>query len=760
MFKQASLLSITHPECLPFLIHSTFYMPGSPSLTNILNRCAIHAPLHPLYDLILPFLTGLICLGSCTQTNAQTIALPAYGKQSNALVKLMERYHYQPVQFNKQFSGKIYLKFIHELDPRGLYFTLEDFASFSEYSTRLDDEVSNCSHYFLDLVTQKYHQKLIATDTLVGQLLRQPTDFTVTDTIFYTKSDTVTYPTDAKALQRRWRRYLKYEILVDLYSPDDSDKVNPFGMDVKEVLKKEPEVRARLLKRTQRKINRLLQHGEGFENYVASEYFNAITTSYDPHSEFFSDQGKDDFVSMLSADEFSFGISFEENENGDPEISHLIPGGAAWKSNQLNDGDILLKIKSTGSSPHDFPFVSLNQVEDILRSKANKNLELTVRKPNGQLRNVPLEKSRIQSDENAIKSYLLTGDKKIGYISLPSFYTEWGTSSPLGCANDVAKEIIKLQEEHIDGLILDLRYNGGGSVYEAIELAGIFIDEGPISIFKERNLKPLLLKDVNRGTAYDGPLVVMVNGMSASASELFAGGIQDYNRGLIVGCDTYGKASGQTIFPVDSIYSFPELFSTTCMPTKSERKKMGFAKITIEKFYNLHNGTHQKRGIHPDVPLPDPFYFNEYKESSLSSVLSNDSVIKKVVYHPLSALPVTELAAASRERLVRNKSFIRFNQLNDSLRMIQKEERKLILKPENFKKEEKKSYQLASAMDKLHADSTGAYQVKNNAYEQQIIEMDNYSLDTNKILLRSIQKDIFIEESYQILRDLIILNKK
>jgi len=706
---------------------------------------------------------SIVCLGLSfslfsTSLPAQT-ADSFYGKQSNALVKLLERCHYQPPVLDKQLSAKIYWKFIHQLDPRGLYFTQTDLQGLNTYEQMLLDEVSNCSGNFLEKASKLYHQKLVSSDSLVGKLLSQPTDFNRSDTVFYTTSDSVTYTSGEKALERRWQRYLKYEVLVDLFTPDDSDKVNPFGTDIQMLLKKEPLLRARLLRRTQRRIDRILQHGEGFDNYVASVYLNAITACYDPHSEFFSDAGKDEFVSLISSDEYSFGISFEENDDGDAQISHLIPGGSAWKSNQLNDGDILLKIKTAGGASHNIPFNSVSQLEDILRLKSNRILEFSVRKPNGQIRTVELEKTKVHSDENAIKSYLLQGDKRIGYISLPSFYTDWGNASPLGCANDVAKEIVKLQQEQIDGLILDLRFNGGGSVYEAVGLAGLFIDEGPITIFKERNSKPQLLKDINRGTAYDGPLLVLVNGMSASASEIFAGCIQDYNRGIIAGSATYGKATGQSILPLDSSYRLPEFVPAPCKADRNERTHLGYAKITIEKFYNLHNGTHQQKGILPDVPLPDPFYFNEYRESSLPASLPADSIVKKVVYHPFPALPTLQLAEHSADRKARNKNFIRFNQLNDSIRALRKTETKVILKPEIFKKEEKKSYLLAESLEKLQADSSSAYRVKNNAFEERILEMDAYSKETNQLLLKNIQKDIFIEESYHILLDLIQLKK-
>jgi carboxyl-terminal processing protease len=398
-------------------------------------------------------------------------------------------------------------------------------------------------------------------------------------------------------------------------------------------------------------------------------------------------------------------------------------------------------------------------VEAILHEADKKELEFTVRKANGEVRSVRLFKVKIRSDENAVKGYILKGAKKIGYISLPSFYTDWGTNTPLGCANDVAREIVKLEQEHIEGLVLDLRFNGGGSVREAIDLAGIFIDEGPLSIYRSRNQKPLLLKDMNRGTAYDGPLVVLVNGLSASASELFAGIIQNYNRGMIVGSPTYGKATGQEILPLDTIFSFTDLFASRQQASRSERKNFGFVKVTVEQFYNLHNGTHQKTGIQPDLKLPEPFYFGQYREALLPYALPADSVKKTVYYNPLPALPLSKLVANSQLRLAQNPNFKRFGRVNDSLIDLRKKGKPLLLKPDYFRKEEKSGYQLIEALGKCISDSSTVFVARNNEYEQKLIDIDTYNKDINEVVLKNIQQDLYLDETYRILLD-YLMNRK
>ena len=518
-------------------------------------------------------------------------------------------------------------------------------------------------------------------------------------------------------------------------------------------------MRAKVLKRIHDRIKRILDTPEGFENLVANHFLNAMVTAYDPHSEFFSPAGQANFEALISTEVSAFGFRIKQNANSEFTIEHLEPGGSAWKSNQLHTGDVILKMK-VGSKPIvELANISKGALDDLFRSITIEETEFVLRSENGLVKTVKLVKTKMRSDENAVKGYILSGEKPFGYIALPSYYTETGAINPLGCANDVAKEIFKLQEEHIQGLILDLRSNGGGSVYEAIALAGLFIDEGPLCMYKMHTGKPLLIKDMNRGTAYSGPLVVMVNGESASASELFVGIMKDYNRAIIVGNPTFGKATGQTVIPMDSICKYEELFSSKSRAVKSEREQFGYVKVTIEKFYNLQNSTHQMAGVKPDIVFPELLNLNPYKESTLPYALSKDSVVRKVIFHPLPPLPVTELAAQSKERMNKGKMFIRLNQINDSLSLLMKEESVLVLQPDPIRKSEKKSVQLQTSENKLVIDSVSAFRVKNNLYETSLLKMDEQSREINDAVLKSLREDIFIDETGHILIDLIKANK-
>jgi len=689
-------------------------------------------------------------------TYAQTGADKLYAEQAYMTYHVLEKYHYKPKPLNDDLSQKLNGEILKALDPSGMYFTKPEIDELKKWDDQLDDEIKGKSVQYLNVVSALYSEKLQWADSVIGAISSKPFDFNEKDTIiFLAKSRDTKYAADAKALARRWVKYLKYQTLKNLYTPTDDEK-DPFSADIKTVMLKEPEARKKVEQRNKRAIRKITEHDGGYNDYMASQYVNKLISVYDPHSSFFSATEKQNFEAGLSTDELSFGFYFDENENGEIEIVYINPGGSAWKSNQLHKGDVLLKIKPENGKVIDLSSSSRDEAMDQMNAFSGNEAEFTVRKSNGEIREVVLVKSKIRSEENTVKSYILEGDKKIGYISLPSFYTEFENNNPLGCANDVAKEIVKLQEENVEGLVLDLRYNGGGSVQEAMGLIGLFIDEGPLCIYKERNQKPYLLKDINRGTAYNGPLVVMVNGLSASASEIFSASLQDYHRAVLAGSSTYGKATGQVIIPLDTTYTLSEIMAGALTGKPS---RLGYIKITTEGFYRLTNATHQKKGVQPDVNLLEPYFYEDYKEASNQYALSNDSISKKVVYNPLPPLPVKELQQKSARRLAENAGYVHLQKINDSLASLAGMEEKFILNPQFFRKNEQVNQQLLDDMEKTMYDSTTVFKVTNNKYDQQVMGFDEFTKEINERTLKTLREDLYIEEVYHVLKDLITFEK-
>jgi carboxyl-terminal processing protease len=365
-----------------------------------------------------------------------------------------------------------------------------------------------------------------------------------------------------------------------------------------------------------------------------------------------------------------------------------------------------------------------------------------VRKKNGQLEKVTLQKRKLENDENIVKSFVLKGAKNIGYITLPSFYTRWEDEGGSKCAYDVAKEIVKLKRDSITGLILDLRYNGGGSMQEAIEMAGIFIDEGAICQFNEKGEKLVTLKDINRGVIYNGPLVILVNGYSASASELLAASLQDYNRALIVGSRTHGKGTSQQIYPLENK-------AATVISSSGN----AFVKLTGGKFYRVTGKSSQFYGVLPDIQIANPFDELGDYESKIPFALKPDTVGSYKYFKPMKELPKNGLQEKSTLRVSGNSKFKSIQMQAQQIR--QERGGKTLLTWEAVEKRIKEGYGFGQAKP----ESSAGYMVLNNNADGKFFATNDVAKDINKSWRERIAADPYIEESFFILLDLINQNK-
>jgi carboxyl-terminal processing protease len=475
----------------------------------------------------------------------------------------------------------------------------------------------------------------------------------------------------------------------------------------------------------QHEIRKTLNHPSGYENYVASLYCDVIANLFDPHTEYMPLEEKQDFETALDKKGYYFGFSLEENANGDTEIGRLVPGSPAWKCGDLNKGDVVTSIGWEGKEPVNVSGLPAGEIAALLQSADTAKLRLTVKKQDGIEKTISLTRAKIDNEENNVRGYVLRGKIPVGYIYLPDFYTahESGYGS---CANDVAKEIVKLKKENIAGLILDIRYNGGGSLQEALDMAGIFIDAGPLVMIKEKTGKIISLKDPNRGTIYDGPMTLLVNGQSASASELLGAVLQDYHRAVIVGSTTFGKGSAQIIFPVDT---------NTAIPLPSRSTQYGFVKITTSKFYRVTGGTTQHAGVTPDIILPDIFDGLNYHESALPSALSADTIKKNAYYAPLPGLPLAPLAAKSKLRIDGDQNFAVIKKYSELLK-----EGKPADSTIDFSSVRKPASEYAVAV---------------NAFDASMLKSDAYRDELTTQWIKKISSDKYVEEAYNILNDLI-----
>jgi carboxyl-terminal processing protease len=672
--------------------------------------------------------------------------------QEKAIIatRMIELNHYSPRPVDDSFSVSLFKAMMNAADARRLLFTAAEYKLLSAYTFKLDDELKGNGWAFIDLFTSLYKKSLIRADSVINAVLQKPFDFTVNESIGFFKEPTWNFAATLNELASRWTRHCKLEALQKMYDiiTDDSTN-NNFSKEA--IARQETKVRDKIKTAERKKLKGILEHPEGFAGFITELYLNSIATSFDPHTNYFSPEGKEQFQSELSTEGYSFGLEFDENEKGKIIIDRLVPGGPAWKTGELNKGDELLQLYWENKEPGDISSMSTEEIYEMIEQPSQERLVVKVKKADNTIKTVTLRKEKINNEENVVRSFVLKGEKKIGYILLPGFYTEWENEGGSGCANDVAKEIIKLKRENIDGLIIDVRFNGGGSVGEGLELTGIFVDEGPLAAQKDKAGKVIYYKDPNRGVIYDGPLALMVNGQSASASEMMAASLQDYNRAVIVGSATYGKASVQQLFPLD----------TTFRPnTKMPDNVTDVLKITIAKFYRLNGESIQLKGVKPDIILPDAFDGLEIGEKFSRNPLASDSVKKNSYYKPLPPFPVNELAKRSADRISNNDAFQSIQKIAEAQSETDKLNSMLIpLRWDEFEKWIKQHEPDMKFSKDKKPGKENKFEAVNNQLDKQRLQNNDYEKEINKKWLENIAEDIYIEEAFLVVTDLINLQK-
>jgi carboxyl-terminal processing protease len=691
------------------------------------------------------FVVWVVSLLLCpTDASAQTPV------QSKAVVakRMIERNHFSPRPVDDSFSNAIFRSLLKKTDSRRMLFTDAEYRSLSAYRLSIDDELQGKGWVFYNVFETLYKKALTRADSIINSLTQKPFDFSKDESISFSKTEVFNYATDVAALANRWSRYLKFIALNQLYDIAAADTTGKTTLKMA-ITKSEAAVRARVKANEIKTLKKITEHPSGYSSYVTEIFLDALATGFDPHTNYFSPQGKQQFQEALSTEALSFGFDLGENEKGQIVIERLTPGGPAWKSGDLNKGDELLNLHWEGKEAVEMTGLTLEEAYEVLEQTGAERIVVKVKKADGTIKITLLRKEKIDNEENIVKGFVLKGEKKIGYILLPGFYTEWENESGSSCANDVAKEIVKLKKENIDGLILDVRFNGGGSLGEAMEMIGIFIDEGPLMGEKERNGKLVYLKDPNRGTIYSGPMVLMVNGQSASASELLAGALQDYNRAVIVGSNTFGKATMQQMFPMDTMQSNPI--------KAGSRNDM--VKITTGKLYRLNGETAQLNGVKPDVVLPDAFDGIDYREKYMAFALAAEGGVKNNYYKPLPALPVSELAKKSAERIAADPSFQEIQKIVVATRSRRSKEETISLRPEAFEQWYKQQEAEMDIMEGTAKAPGKKFTPDNHSLDKALLINNEYAKEVNNFWLNDIAENIYIQEAFLVLCDLIKLKQ-
>jgi carboxyl-terminal processing protease len=478
-------------------------------------------------------------------------------------------------------------------------------------------------------------------------------------------------------------------------------------------------------------------------------FVETIVQTMDPHTDYFPPVEKRYFDEQMSGRFFGIGASLKE-EDGNIKITTLVTGSPAWKSGKVGVNDIILKVAEGSAEPLDLTGYSVEDAIKVIRGAKGTEVRLTLKKADGTVHVVSLVREEIVQDELTFaRSAIVNSPKgKIGYIYLPEFYADFDNPKGNRCSIDVAKEIMKLKAEKVDGIVLDLRNNGGGSLSDVVQMAGLFVEQGPIVQVRSRDEKPQVYPDHDKSVLWDGPFAVMVNELSASASEIFAAAIQDYHRGVIIGSSsTYGKGTVQRPIGLDK--------SMGLDPTNSE---LGTIKLTLQKFYRINGGSTQLRGVSSDIVLPD-IYPDIYEYAKIRERDNPDALpwdeIQKADYTPWKyAYDVNYIKGLSDTRLRHDTAL---NQIQSDAEWLSKTEDKVFsLNIRKYLDEQKEIKAKVKQIEDLSKLPTGeqlnVFSLPEDAHKY---DEDKNKADRFQAWLKEKRSDLWLGETVNILDDMI-----
>lgn len=550
---------------------------------------------------------------------------------------LIQENHYQPKPVDDSLSVYAFKTFLSRLDEENRLFIATEINELKKHKYLIDDYINGHDCAFLHDFYTAYSKSVTRYAAIIASLKNEDFPLSSDEKVIFSRK-AFPYATDEAELKHLYKKRILFNVLrevAELSTNKDSLAANFDTLATANKLK--------VFDRYECKTESYQMSEDEFN----AAFYSVFCAYFDPHTEYFSENDKSEFFSTVSSDNLTFGLYVSLSEKDELTVDDIIPGSSAYFSDKINVGDQLLKIKYKNDE-YETACASMKKIDEIITSKEYKTAIFTFRKKSGEIYNVRLVKKILKDYQNNVYSFKLkTDNATFGYIKIPSFYStfENGKSS---ITVDVANEIYKLEDEQINGLIIDVENNGGGSMEEAVRLSGLFINDGPLAIMNNNKNNKEVIPDDIYGTIYNGPMVIMINGFSASASEFFTNAMQDYNRAIVIGNRSLGKATMQRIFPINE-------------------NNDEFLKLTLEKFYRLTGKSNQYDGITPDVEIPLLFDKQMPRENSYDTALKNDE-IRGLKYNYIDNLIYADAIAASKKRITENSDAIVIEDLNTKIK--------------------------------------------------------------------------------------------
>lgn len=653
----------------------------------------------------------------------------------------LNQYHYSPLKLDDSFSEKAFDIYLRNIDYSKKFLLQSDVDALSKYRKSIDDQIENKQHDFYNLAVKILIERIKEKEDWSKEILSKPLDYTVNED-YETDWKKTHYAKNQAELKNEWEKMLKYQILSrldeTLLKQETAKEKNDTTVKIKSFDSLEVDARRKTLKANEDYFKRL---NKRTPRDRFSDFATAITSVYDPHTEYFAPKEKKKFDQSMSGQFEGIGARLQQKD-GILRVSEIIVGSPSYKQGELKAGDDIIKVAQGAGEPLDITNMDMEDAIEFIKGKKGTEVRLTVRKSDNSMKVIPIVRDIIEIEETYAKSVLLENKKKIGYIYLPTFYTDFTRNGAHHCSQDMRKEIEKLKKQNVKGLIIDLRDNGGGSLQEVVEMAGLFFPKGPVVQVKGRSNMPLnIMEDRNGDVVWDGPLAILINRNSASASEILAAAMQDYKRAVIVGTSSFGKGTVQSFIDLDNLL----------LPQFDTLKPAGSVKITQQKFYRINGGATQLKGVTPDVLLPDPYAFIDRGEKELDNPMPWDE-ISKANYSEFNTINYSNVISKSEARV--NKS-LQFGLIQEQAKevKIKKDDTKYNLKLENFRAEQKQFRDQNKKYDDLRKEIKG--------FSASILDEDkSKSLDDTakagreERWVKNIAKDIYIHEASNVINDM------
>lgn len=710
-------------------------------------------------NLAYALLVMLISVASCSFTNQSFENDDKDKLLLDLITYVLEKGHYEPKNIDDDFSVSVFEDFIDVIDPTKRYFLEEDIKEFEQFKFQIDDQIKSTDISFFNLVYERLMKRMEDTKGIYKEVLDTPFDYSEKESIDI-DYEKLPFAASRKDLKERWRQQLKYATLGTYDSKirkvkkdaetekslENDEVVEKFTIEGVDDLPEEPmtpeEAEVSSRESTKKTLDEFFDFVSDLERkdwFV--QYINTIVDEFDPHTYYFAPDDKEKFDMSMSGKFEGIGARLQKKPEG-AKIVDIISGGPVWRDGQLEVGDEIMKVGQEGEEPINIVGMRLDDAIKLIKGAKGTTVDLTVRKIDGSMETVSLTRDVVELEESFAKSAnIIKDDQKFGLIDLPKFYVDFDDYAERNAATDVAKEVERLKEAGAEGLILDLRDNGGGSLKTVVEMGGLFIKDGPIVQVRSSGKGKDVYDDKDERIQWDGPLVILVNELSASASEILAAAMQDYKRAIVIGSQqTFGKGTVQNVIPLENIVR------------SNDHGDLGAIKLTTQKFYRINGGSTQLEGVKSDVVVPDKYSYIDLGERDQSNPLKWDK-ISPANYKPWGGYIDYDQTISNSKKRMGNSPQIKLIEENAKWLKSKQDETVISLNYEAYLNDEEKDKE-KSKYFKTITDYDSKLSFESLKYEEALFTKDSVLREKRDRWHKNLAKDVYVEEAVNVLQDL------